>query len=566
MKKRLFAILLAALMLAVLLPTAAFAANDEFATSFFPGGKITKPAAPYIFFEDDVYSEVNGDQMSGFFELPADVRKLNETMARSAEITEFDAAYGTDWGYNLRLQLDSRLDNGPWQYTSVWDTASYSGAMEVNADEFALGYLKVLHVDETDKMLEWLRFTDLSSLNPDDLEATAGWAAAAIYPGMNSYGDQVYRLDFANHTFSYRYRYLIEYSLADEDEPRYLLSDWSDTVSIGKNGTLKPLTAPTAMPAPVLSEFKNASIDSEGNSYAEFYMDIPQTYYDGNAYYEVLDNMWDYVYCIHCEMKVNGGDWAEIEVDNNTWLRNGYRSLFYDELGVNPSDAIQIRVRMEDLNTGAFSPYSNIIGTKVFEASDWALPYLTDADELGLIPACLEGVDLKQQITRQEFAAVAVKLYESLSGQPALPAEVNPFTDCDDPEVAKAVNIGITNGTSSDKFSPDVVLNREQLATMLTRVYKKVVLPGWTLKTDSAFNAQFNALFTRPEPFADDVSISDFAKDSVYFMKAMNIINGVGGNMFAPQHGTTAEEAADYGLATREQALKIAVGMVQNLK
>ena len=107
MKKRFFAILLAALMVAALLPTAAFAANDKFVSTFFPNGKITRPAAPYIYYEDDVYSEVNGDELTGFFELPADIRKLNETMAKCAEITDFDAAYGTDWGYNLRLQLDS---------------------------------------------------------------------------------------------------------------------------------------------------------------------------------------------------------------------------------------------------------------------------------------------------------------------------------------------------------------------------------------------------------------------------------------------------------------------------
>ena len=565
MKKRFFAILLIALMVASLLPTAAFAANDKFVSTFFPNGKITRPAAPYIYYEDDVYSEVNGDELTGFFELPADIRKLNETMARSAEITEFDAAYGTDWGYNLRLQLDSRLDNGPWQYTSVWDTASYSGAMEVNAEYYALGYLKYINDDVTDKMIKWFRFTDLMSIDPGNFEADAGWAAAAVYPDMNSYGQPVYRLDFANHTFSYRYRYLIEYTLTGEDEPRYLLSDWSDTVSIGKNGTMKPLTAPTAMPAPVLSAFE-ASMDEEGNAYASYYMDIPQTYYDGIAYYEVLDNMGDYAYCIHCEMKVNGETWNEIEVGNNTWLNNGYRGLFYDELNVTPDDAIQIRVRMEDLYTGKFSPYSNVVGTKVFDASNWALPYVEQADALGLIPDCLAGQDLSRQITRQEFAAVAVKIYESLTGGPAAPASSNPFTDCSDPEVLKAVEIGITNGTAPDKFSPDTVLNREQLATMLTRIYKKVALDGWTLATDSNYTAEFKSMFTQPALFADDANISAFAKDSVYFMKAQGIIDGVGSNNFAPKHGMSAGEAASYGLATREQALKIAVGMVTNLK
>ena len=44
---------------------------------------------------------------------------------------------------------------------------------------------------------------------------------------------------------------------------------------------------------------------------------------------------------------------------------------------------------------------------------------MKEADEKGLIPECLDGVDLKRKITRQEFAAVSVKVYEALSGKTA---------------------------------------------------------------------------------------------------------------------------------------------------
>ena len=57
-------------------------------------------------------------------------------------------------------------------------------------------------------------------------------------------------------------------------------------------------------------------------------------------------------------------------------------------------------------------------------------------------------------------------------------------------------------------------------------------------------------------------SISGWARDSVYFMAANKIINGVGNNKFAPKNTTTAEEAVGYANATREQALAIAVRMV----
>ena len=43
-------------------------------------------------------------------------------------------------------------------------------------------------------------------------------------------------------------------------------------------------------------------------------------------------------------------------------------------------------------------------------------------------------------------------------------------------------------------------------------------------------------------------------------------INGVGNNKFAPKNITSEEEANGYANATREQALIIAVRMVENLK
>ena len=195
------------------------------------------------------------------------------------------------------------------------------------------------------------------------------------------------------------------------------------------------------------------------------------------------------------------------------------------------------------------------------EASEWAKDELARADELGLIPDCLDGADLTADITRAEFAAVAVKVYEALSGTAAIPAVNNPFTDCNDVEVLKAYNIGAVNGTSATTYDPDALLNREQAATMLTRVFKKISLVGWTLQTDG----QFTLPYTKPAAFADDKDISAWAKDSVYFMAANGIINGVGNNKFAPKNVTTEEQATGYANATREQALLIAVRMVENL-
>ena len=196
-------------------------------------------------------------------------------------------------------------------------------------------------------------------------------------------------------------------------------------------------------------------------------------------------------------------------------------------------------------------------------AHNWAKPELEEGAALGLIPDCLQGADLTQPITRAEFAAVSVKLYEALSGTPAEPIAVNPFTDTQDPEVLKAFNVGVTNGTGATTFEPDTLINREQAATMLTRVYKKLKLEGWTLETDGSFKEAFKALFEMPALFADDELISSWARDSVYFMYANGIVKGVGNNCFAPKLVSSGEETLNF--ATREQALLMSVRTVKYL-
>ncbi len=200
-----------------------------------------------------------------------------------------------------------------------------------------------------------------------------------------------------------------------------------------------------------------------------------------------------------------------------------------------------------------------------FTASEWAQSELEEAAALGLIPNSLKGADLTAPITRAEFAAVSVKCYEALTDLKAEPYAPNPFTDTTDAEVLKAYNIDVTNGTSPTSFSPEELLNREQAATMLTRLYKKIAIDGWTLETDGNFVGTFRGMYETPAPFADDKNISGWAKDSVYFMKAKGVIDGVGGNKFAPRAVTDAEEATGYAQATREQAILIAKRMVQKL-
>ena len=204
------------------------------------------------------------------------------------------------------------------------------------------------------------------------------------------------------------------------------------------------------------------------------------------------------------------------------------------------------------------------------EESDWSDWFEDEAmDEVNqevfnsLIPPELANKDLKKDITRAEFCAVAVRLYEQMLGQTLSASGLeSPFTDTSSDAVKKAYHLGITNGISETLFAPHTYISREQMATMLTRVYKALNLPGWTLATDSSFKLDYSDV----KPFSDDQYISAYAKPSVYFMVKNGVIKGTSDTTFSPRNLTPYEEAIGYANASREQALIMAVRMFQKLK
>lgn len=185
-----------------------------------------------------------------------------------------------------------------------------------------------------------------------------------------------------------------------------------------------------------------------------------------------------------------------------------------------------------------------------FKTSDWAKSAVEDAYENDIIPDELLNTDLTLAISREEFAAVAVNLYETESDISSEISIENPFNDISDSiyhnYILKAYEYNITSGTGENTFSPKNLITREEMATMLSVVYRK--LSGEHLLTD----------YENTTLFADDNQISEYARDHVYFMANKNIISGIGDNKFAPN--------GKEGGATREQAISIAVRCINNLK
>jgi len=202
--------------------------------------------------------------------------------------------------------------------------------------------------------------------------------------------------------------------------------------------------------------------------------------------------------------------------------------------------------------------------------SPWAAWELQRAADLNLIPTTLQYplTDLREPITRAEFAGIVVLtaelLTETLGGMPVIERTYRLSERFADEifcfYVHWAYDAGLMVGVGGGRFAPFTPLNREQAATALTRTLKRVTIPGWTFENDR--EGLFP--FTWPQLFADDANISDWARESVYFMAAHGIILGTGNNMFSPRAVTSAQQTVGYAMATREQAIVIAVRMAMS--
>lgn len=217
-----------------------------------------------------------------------------------------------------------------------------------------------------------------------------------------------------------------------------------------------------------------------------------------------------------------------VTVRDNTYI---YHILTQDLHTAQAMDAgVWVRAtRVGGLNT------TTLTGEPVDE---WAVDLVNEAIALNLMPVRLKGQDLRGSITRQQFASLAVRLYETMGGQTISAPGSTPFTDTSDPEVGKAWALGLTAGTSATTFSPSRAISREQAAVMLSAVYRKL---GGQVSGQSS-------------PFADDSTISSWAKGSVYFMARSGIIVGTGNNCFSPQRS-----------AQRQSCLIMALGMYEKL-
>lgn len=330
-----------------------------------------------------------------------------------------------------------------------------------------------------------------------------------------------------------------------------------------------PEGVPLSLEAPTIQKIELKK-DEEGVPYFEAQLKIPQSVLELDSESPAGGSVfWDY------SLKIDNGQWSEFG-------GGGYLSVIIesDEAKVSGSDNLFI-IKFDIIDEGGlgeidiknhnysykihfyydyyegwpdieqiYSPASNeaTIGSGSFysKASSWAETELVKASDFGLIPDILKGADMTKPITREEFCELAVLMVERTTKKAAEMVTSNPFTDTVNPQILKAYQLGITTGISKTTFSPKVLINREQCAAMLFRAIKAI-------KPDSNYS------ILSVKDFPDQKYISSWAVESTKYMSKIGIIKGDSSGNFMPKATTTSQEAAGYGMATREAAILMTV-------
>ena len=161
--------------------------------------------------------------------------------------------------------------------------------------------------------------------------------------------------------------------------------------------------------------------------------------------------------------------------------------------------------------------------------SEWALAEVKKAEKADLLPEDFQG-KYDSFINREDFCEIAVKLYEALSNKKATYQGKDPFIDTRNEKVSVASSLGIVEGVGEGMFAPKEKINRQEISVMIYRTLK-AAKPGYN----------YSNYYERT--FADYNQIASWAREAVGYLYAIEVVNGVGENLFNPLDNTTNEEA-----------------------
>lgn len=166
--------------------------------------------------------------------------------------------------------------------------------------------------------------------------------------------------------------------------------------------------------------------------------------------------------------------------------------------------------------------------SKVFndvEPDNWAYEPTKFLSEKGILNGVGNGKFAPDtSVKREEFAKILCLAFELEEKE-----ENIEFADVSESDwyygyVKTAYQNGAVNGIGDSLFGTGAALKRQDIAVILARI--------------------LNLSEESEEKFSDDSEISDYAKDAVYTLKALGILNGTGNGAFEPMRSVTRAECA----------------------
>jgi len=489
------------------------------AISFTAMATITTPTtigAPEHF----AAAHYNGDYFYYTASAPDDIRALMDSIAADENKTKTAMFH--------KLQIDYKLDNGDWHYTSNWDV-----------DKNLRNFIGMTFIHNQSYISH--ERASLSYMFPDD--------TATLKPIKDTGLDY-----FKSHSISFRVRFITTF---DGGSTR-IYSNWSDTYVY--SSSIKSDPDKLMSHAPTLT-----SATVEKNSGGSPYLNVKTGRLPGET--QDLNAMTGGAVWTEIWMR-KAGD-KDFKMINNSFFKSEYilinaNDYFDKALQSYDAESYEIKIRYKvDLRSYKqsgrsdiiYSPFSNIFSQNMpawSGASNWATAELQKASDMGLIPDILKGQDMTKNITREEFAEVSLLMYEKASGiTNTTPATPNPFTDTTNSQILKAFKLGIVKGVSTTEFAPKNLINREQVAAMLTRTIK-LIAPDADYTTAGA------------PTFTDMSDISGWALNDCLYMGKIGIIKGSDGK-FMPKAISDAQKAVGYANTSREQALAMSVRTVNKI-
>lgn len=162
--------------------------------------------------------------------------------------------------------------------------------------------------------------------------------------------------------------------------------------------------------------------------------------------------------------------------------------------------------------------------------SPWAVREVSEMQDNGMIPPCLDNCNMSNSINRAQMCAVAVTAYENFFGIDYQPKGKNYFTDTSDPEVNAAYELGIVGGYGDGRFGPLDPLTREQFFKIMANFMAALEYPRKDSNSVSLYS------------YKDGGTVSDYAKAPTRLMIYIGAVRG-DGNYLNPKSNTSIQEA-----------------------